>query len=112
MLLNCHNSIIGLILTFKLSYSIHQRILLGVFHKAKGLHWMISDWISLCSSYDQKDGKVIGKGYSVDFGYKFVLCKSRGDPKLIEERCHSLLPRWLPHSLYPKPIKNTSECAK
>ena len=37
---------------------------------------MISEWILLCFSYDQRDGKVIGNGSSVDFGYKFVLHNS------------------------------------
>ena len=53
---------------------------------------MTSDWILLCFSYDQQDGKVIEKGSSVDFGYKFVLCKSRVDPQLVKERCLPLLP--------------------
>ena len=30
---------------------------------------------------------MIGRGSSLDFGYKFVLCKSRGNPTLVKERC-------------------------
>ena len=65
---------------------------LYVFHKPKELHCMISDWILFCFSYDQQDGKVIEKGSSVDFGYKFVLCKSRVGQQLVKERCFPLLP--------------------